>query len=64
MEEKSFEETLRDLENIVVSLERGDLSLENAISQYENGIKVTNLLNKKIETSRLKIKEMANVNGQ
>lgn len=64
MEEKSFEETFRDLEKIVVSLERGDLSLEDAMQQYENGIKMTNILNKKIETSKLKIKEMGSENGQ
>ncbi len=61
--EKSFEENLNDLENIVISLEQGDLSLEDAMSNYENGVNLTKLLNQKIENSKLKIKEMGNENG-
>ncbi len=33
----SFEEALKELEEIVNSLERGDVSLEDAIEAYERG---------------------------
>lgn len=37
-EQMSFEDALRELEAIVVSLERGQVSLDEAISSYERGI--------------------------
>ncbi|MEI2384181.1 exodeoxyribonuclease VII small subunit [Breoghania sp. JC706] len=35
--EMSFEEALRELETIVQKLERGDVPLQESISQYERG---------------------------
>lgn len=36
----NFEEWMRRLEEIVESLEKGDLSLEDALEKYESGIKI------------------------
>jgi exodeoxyribonuclease VII small subunit len=38
-EEVSFEENLEHLENIVVDLESGNLSLDEALARYEEGVK-------------------------
>lgn len=35
-----FADALKGLEDIVERLERGDLSLDEALSEYENGIKL------------------------
>lgn len=35
-----FEETLRGLEDIVERLEKGDLTLDETLSEYEQGIKL------------------------
>ena len=35
-----FEDALRGLEDIVERLEKGDLSLNETLSEYENGIKL------------------------
>jgi exodeoxyribonuclease VII small subunit len=35
-----FENALKGLEEIVDQLEKGDLSLDEALSKYENGIKL------------------------
>ncbi len=35
--ELSFEEALKELEEIVVNLEKGDISLDDAIKAYEKG---------------------------
>lgn len=64
MSEKNFEQTLGDLENIVSILERGELSLEESMQKYEEGVNLTRLLNKKIKNSKLKIKELKENNGQ
>lgn len=36
---KSFENALKELENIVKEMESGELALEDALQKYENGIK-------------------------
>lgn len=39
--EKTFEESLNELEKIAQDIERGGLSLEEAISEFEKGIKLS-----------------------
>ena len=38
--ELSFEESLKELENIVDQLESGDIDLEKSVELYEKGIKL------------------------
>lgn len=38
--EPSFEETLKQLETIVTHLENGDLPLDEALSEFESGVKL------------------------
>ena len=40
MAKKSFESSLEKLENVVGSLESGDLSLDESIKKFEEGIKL------------------------
>lgn len=56
--EKSFDESLLELENIVASLEKGELSLEKSMEVYEQGIKLTSNLNNRLKTAKLKIEEL------
>ena len=35
MEEKSFEENMEQLENIVTELEKGELNLEESVKKFE-----------------------------
>ena len=53
--EKTFEENLKELETIVAELEKGELSLEDAISKFEKGIKVSKVCNSKLEDAEKKI---------
>lgn len=62
-QEKSFEQTLDELKAVVNQLERGDLSLEDAMERYTNGITLARNLNGKIKESKLKIKELQENNG-
>ena len=39
--ENAFENALEELEKLVSSMEAGDLSLENALKQFERGIQLT-----------------------
>ena len=49
MSEKKFEEAMKRLENIVESLERGDLSLEESLKIFEEGMKLLHFCSKKLE---------------
>lgn len=52
---KTFEENLNELEKIASQLESQDLSLEKALSEFERGIKLSKICNKKLEEAEKKI---------
>ena len=44
MEDKNkvtFEESMKNLETIVTELEKGDLSLDDSVKKFEEGIKIS-----------------------
>ena len=49
MAEIRFEEALKKLEAIVGKLESGDISLEESLSKYEEGVKLINFCQKKLK---------------
>lgn len=55
MSKLSFEKAMEQLENIVRELESGELSLEKALKQFEEGIKLSKLCSEKLEESEQKI---------
>ena len=55
MAEPKFEDALKRLEEIVEELERGDLPLEESLGKYEEGIKLSVLCTRKLETAKKKI---------
>lgn len=55
MEEKSFEELMKSLEEIASQLEKGDLNLEESISKFEEGMKLSKKCNEIIENAEKKI---------
>jgi len=55
MAEVKFEEALKKLEKIVDDLEGGDLSLDDALEKYEEGIRLSKLCAKKLEVAKKKV---------
>ena len=55
MAEMKFEEALKKLEGIVDALEGGDLALEDSLAKYEEGIRLSRICQKKLETARKRI---------
>jgi len=55
MEEKKFEKALEELEQIVAKLEKGNLSLEESLKLFEEGIKLSRFCNSKLEEAERKI---------
>lgn len=60
---KSFEENIDDLEKIVSELENGDLNLDDSVSKFEEGIKISKECNKILEDAEKKITILLNEDG-
>ena len=56
--ELSFEEALKELEEIVVNLEKGDISLDDAIKAYEQGTLLKEQCEKRLREAKLKVEEI------
>ncbi len=54
-EEKTFEENLKELEDIATNLESGDLGLDEAIKEFEKGIKLSKECSNKLDEAEKKI---------
>lgn len=61
---KSFEEQIEQLENIVKDLEKGELNLEDSVSKFEEGIKISKECNKTLEEAEKKITILIHQDGE
>lgn len=61
--EKSFEENLENLENIVKKLENGDIPLDEAIEKFNDGMKLANECNKILEKANETITKSLSKDG-
>ena len=55
MDEVPFEEALRQLEAIVSRLETGDLPLEEALSVFEEGVRLTKLCSQRLNEAERRV---------
>lgn len=53
---KTFEESMEELESIVKTLENGECSLEDAVKLFEKGVKLSNDCHKVLDDAEQKIK--------
>ncbi len=58
----TFEEALENLQHIVTSLEKGDVSLDESMKLYEDGTMYASYCNKKLKEARQKITEIEKEN--
>ena len=56
--ELSFEEALKELEEIVVNLEKGDISLDDAIKAYEKGSILKEQCEKRLNEAKMKVEKI------
>ena len=52
---KSFEEMMQNLESIAIDLESGDLSLDDSVKKFEEGMKISKVCSKILEDAEKKI---------
>ena len=53
--EMKFEDALKKLEKIVGDLENGNISLDEALEKYEEGIRLSKVCAKKLEAAKKKV---------
>ena len=52
----NFEQQLEALEQIVTRMEQGELSLEDSIKEFEQGMNIANQCQKTLEAAELRVK--------
>ena len=55
MAKKTFEQAMKQLEQIVQDLESGDIPLEKAIKKFEEGVELSKFCSKKLDESEKRI---------
>lgn len=55
MADKTFEESMKRLEEIVQQLEGGDMPLEESLSVFEEGMKLAAFCSRKLEEAEKKV---------
>ena len=63
-QEQSFEEAMKQLEQIVEKLEEGDVPLEEAISIYKQGMDLSRLCHSKLKSVEDQLTQILNEDGQ
>ena len=64
MAKSNFEDNMQNLEKIVTELEKGDLNLDESISKFEEGIKISKEFNKNLEEAEKKITILLEKDGK
>lgn len=62
--EMAFEAALKRLETIVQNLENGDLSLDEALKAYEEGVRMADLCSKRLTEAEKKIEVLLKSGGK
>lgn len=54
----SFEEALENLERVVVRLEKGELSLEQSLTAYEEGVRLVNAARERLDGMQSRLEQL------
>ena len=55
LEKMTFEDAMNELENLVDSLDKGDVSLDEAIAAYDRGTQLKDHCQKKLNEAKMKV---------
>ena len=55
LEKMTFEDAMEELENLVDSLDKGDVSLDEAIAAYDRGSQLKDHCQKKLNEAKMKV---------
>ena len=55
LEKLTFEKAMKELEELVDSLDKGDISLDQAIAAYDRGSQLKDYCEKKLQEAKMKV---------
>ena len=55
LEKMTFEDAMKELENLVDALDKGDVSLDEAIAAYDRGSQLKDQCQKKLNEAKMKV---------
>lgn len=64
MAKKTFESALLKLEKITLELEEGELSLENSLKKFDEGIQLAGYCEEQLREAKAKVEMLLNKNGK
>ncbi|MBN2570319.1 MAG: exodeoxyribonuclease VII small subunit [Deltaproteobacteria bacterium] len=64
MAEKTFEKALERLEEIVKRMEEGDMTLDDSLKAFEEGINLSRFCAKKLDDAERKVEMLMKSNGK
>lgn len=59
-----FEQSLADLEALVARMEQGDLSLDDSLKAFADGVKLTRECQARLAEAELKVNQLINDQGE
>ena len=62
-EDINFEDAMKELEKIAEELEKGNISLDESVSKFEEGMKLSKKCSDLLDTAEQKITMLINDNG-
>ena len=63
-EKKKFEDKVKELEEIVATLENGDVSLDDSINKYTEAMKLVKECDDELKNIEEKVNKIVNENGE
>ena len=61
---QTFEDHMKQLEQIVGKLEQGEVPLNEALQSFEQGMKLVNACREQLAQAELKVEQVINAQGQ
>jgi exodeoxyribonuclease VII small subunit len=63
-EKPDFETSLKELESLVETMEKGDLSLEDSLRHFERGVQLSRACQQALKTAEQKVEILMQRSGQ
>lgn len=61
---KDFETSLEQLEKLVLQMESGDLSLDESLAQFQQGVELTRHCQQLLENAKQSVEKLLDVNSE
>ena len=63
LEKLTFEDAMKELEKLVDSLDKGDVSLDEAIAAYDRGSQLKDYCQKKLHEAKMKVETIQSLDN-